>query len=217
MPKLQIPEAYRRSIASLATLSDAEVAALDAAFRNATSTSAAKIAASITPPIPNGQELVEAILPFYTLPEDAGVTLHQFVDDVVEAVRREWDENTRAMSEERFRSRLASLIAIPELATLTKAVAVLSDYERPFQSVKILTDLRPIFRDKPEDGAVGMGIVHILRITYDTPHLGPQDFFVALSSGDVQKFKTVIDRAEAKAMALRQALTSANIRYMEGE
>lgn len=220
MPKLQVPEPYRSSIASLADLSDKQVDVLAQALRTASKTKAADIAASVDPPIPHAEQLVEAILPLYSVPEEFGVTLQQFIDDVVDAIRPEWSERTEddaPQAEARFRERLVALTSVAEFSTLTKALSVLASYERPFQSARVFTDLRPVFADEVTNGVVGMGVVHNLKLTYVGPEHGFQDFYIALTTNDLRKLKDVLERADAKAAQLRQQLVVTGVRYLEGE
>jgi hypothetical protein len=220
LPKLQIPETYRRSIASLSDLSEEQVAAVSAALRSATKTKAAAIAASIAVPVEDAEQLLEAVLPFYSIPDEFGVTAEQFAEDVVDAVRSEWSERApddAAEAEKRFRSHLAQLTNVKEFSTLMKALSVLAAFERPFQSARVFTDLRPVFDEEVGAGVVGMGLVHNLKITYEGPDHIFEDLYVALTTADIRKLKEVLERAETKASQLRQQLGSTGIRYLEGE
>lgn len=220
MPKLQIPERYRRAIAALPHLPDTQFHSLLSALSKSTNTDAAKIAAAADSSLPDGEQLVEAVLSFYAVPTEWDVPRDEFTEDLVEAVRPEWggkpDVDPDA-AEAVFRARLRALTSIDEVAVNVKATRVLTEYERPFQSARVFSDLRPVFGESVDAGVVGMGVIHTLKITYHTADFGLENFFVALTDADIQKLKATIERADAKAKALRQQLGTYGVRYLEGD
>jgi hypothetical protein len=217
VPKLLVPEKYRLAIAKLVQLTDEQTDAAIVALRAATKTDASVIAASLTLPIANAEDIIDATLSFYSVRAEWDVPLEQFIDDVTDAVRQSWDTAVAEDIEARFRARLTAVLTLPEVASLTKVTRVLSDYEHAFQSVKILTDLRPVFGESPEDGPIGMGIVHTLKIGYDGADLAYHEIFIALTSRDIEKVKSAIDRAAAATTILQQQLLNAGIRYLESD
>ncbi len=178
------------------------------------------MASTLDQPIEEAEELIEAILPLYELPDELNVSRDQFIADVVDAVRVEWKtlpaENA-AKTEQQLVARLRHLTELDEVASLVKTADVLTEYERPFQSVRILTDLRPVFPERAGQPPIGMGIVHSLKISYDTADHGSEEVFIALDSRDLGKLRAAVERAEGKATLLKRQLFDAGLRFLESE
>jgi hypothetical protein len=101
------------------------------------------------------------------------------------------------------------------LGTAAKAGDVLTQHERIFQAVRIVTDLRPIFHvdvaEKP-DAAV---IIHTLKIT-QRDHFGNRaDLYFALDHNDVLAMKSVIERALTKEQTLKKMIEKSTITILD--
>jgi hypothetical protein len=101
------------------------------------------------------------------------------------------------------------------LEVTMKATGVLVDQDHVYLHSKILTDIRPIFNKKADsvDAAV---IVHNLRIHY-AENSDHKDFYVALDTSDIQSFREVLDRAEAKAKCLEGLVKKSGVPYLDAE
>jgi hypothetical protein len=79
------------------------------------------------------------------------------------------------------------------------------DGERLYCDAKILSDIRPVFGDKPTVRPVGAVVTHTLRIGY---HLGGdhREFHIILDVQDLEALKVAVDRAQAKDKTLRALL-----------
>ena len=132
-----------------------------------------------------------------------------FVADVAEAI----SSFDAAGQTDESRQRLRKIISIESLLITSKALTIFTDYQRTTHASKILTDLRYVFKDDPEEEPYGAVIVHLLKLTYheDTEH---KEFFIAMSDGDLQSLKEVIARAEKKAHNLRRKLDAAHTVYL---
>jgi hypothetical protein len=144
------------------------------------------------------------------------VTQERFLTDLIESMAEKWPQAVSDEDIATFRARLVRLLGVDSIAIVTKAARVLTDYERAFYDVKILTDLRPVFSADASAGAIGMGIVHVLEILFHGGR-GHEKFFVALTTADLKKIRTALDRAELKVGTLRDSLTKSGIRYLEGD
>jgi hypothetical protein len=110
---------------------------------------------------------------------------------------------------------LARILSIDSLAALIKAQTILrNEYERVLCSVRILTDLRPVFGADAADALVGMGIVHNLRIKYHASE-GLKEFFVALDGEELQEVANIVERAKNKEKNLKAILERAGIHRIE--
>jgi len=150
--------------------------------------------------------------------DDKDFSIDEFVKLVserLEATKSDqftFNENDRHTFEERLTKIFG---ARKTLGISSKALDLLTDQDRVFFSSKIITDVRPVFND--EGSAVEASvIVHNLRIHYgqDNDH---KDFYVTLDTGDIQKLRSVLDRAEIKAEYLKTLLESSGVSYLDAK
>lgn len=101
-----------------------------------------------------------------------------------------------------FNSKLSKIISndLP-VKFIIKSKILETTNPRNFNDSKILTDLRPIFRDKDGEELIGHVIVNQLKITY-TENTKRKEFFITLDSNDLNQLKLTIERAERKVKVL---------------
>jgi hypothetical protein len=145
-------------------------------------------------------QIVTAVTSMCVVRWSRDVSIEAFVNDVADAIQL-FDPIGSA---EESKRRLRRLLSIESLIVSAKALTIFADYQRTLHTSKVLTDLRYVFRAKPEEEPYGAVIVHLLKLTYHeyTEH---KEFFVALDDNDLSHLRQVIDRAEAKARTLRRS------------
>lgn len=143
MPRLNVPNRYRKGISSLLALDrsvfDEFVLALSRQAEVATRP--LEVSDILIPGSDkaDSQEILSAVLSLYRTWASAGdMTAQTFVEDVSKAVAvfDPAGDSTEGMG------RLRKILDIEPLASSSKAFAVLTDNERDFHDVKILTDIR---------------------------------------------------------------------------
>ncbi len=112
---------------------------------------------------------------------------------------------------------MAALTLERTVGTTAKAGPVLTEHERIFSAVRIMTDLRPIYHldvsEKP-DGAV---VIHMLKITQRDQHDHKKDFYFALDGNDLMALKKAIERAAAKEATLREMMKDSTVKVLDVE
>ncbi len=216
MPKLNIPPRNRDGLSKLLSLDpnsfDGFVAALE---RQSPSIKLIpRLSAVVDAPDVNRGDLEKIILAvraLYMVRASAEVPLDTFVRDVSEAI----EAFDPAGQSEQAKDRLRRVLSVDSLISSSKALTLLTDHERTLHATKILTDVRHVFRPEPESEPYGAVIVHVLKLTCHEADRD-RDFYVALDGDDIANLRTVLDRAEAKAKALRGKLALAGIVYLGG-
>ena len=101
------------------------------------------------------------------------------------------------------------------LRLTSKALEVLTEEEHVFYSARIITDIRPIFSEDATTITASV-VVHNLRIHFgkDSAH---KNFYVALDTSDIAKLRDVLDRADAKSVALQGLLKKFSVSYIDPE
>ena len=149
-------------------------------------------------------QIVTAVTSMCIVRWSRDVPTETFVNDVSDAIQL-FDPIGAA---EESKKRLRRLLSVEPLMVSAKALIIFSDYQRTLHTSKVLTDLRYVFRSKPDEDPYGAVIVHLLKLTYheNTEH---KECFVAMDDNDVSQLKAVLERAEAKARTLRRQLHAA--------
>lgn len=219
MPLFKIPDRYRPGLAKLFGVTDA---ALQELLR----------ALSETPPTLNHEYLSEEIaskvhsiskadindiiltvFSLYIAKGDSEVSIPDFVKDIWQAIDRGTDRHLALSGEQRERAteRLVKVLSLDSLNIGSKALDLSHEYEHVLCSLRIVTDMRPVWSGSeiggPPRGAV---IVHTLKIIYHQES-ELKEFFVALDTSQVELLRDVLRRADQKARHLKMVLDKAEV------
>jgi hypothetical protein len=109
---------------------------------------------------------------------------------------------------------ISSILKMPSpVNSFAKASVIRTDYERVFQSSRILTDVRPIFHDTDSLPAT-IAISHNLKLTYIRSS-NKEDFFVALDDADLEMLVETLSRAQAKSKILKEWYNSSSLKVLD--
>jgi hypothetical protein len=109
-----------------------------------------------------------------------------------------------------FRERIAKLLSIQPIRTITKADRLRQEGERVYCESKMFSDIRPIFTEDVSARPAGAVITHTLKIACHT-ETGHEEVRILLDSGDLGRLKEVVDRADAKDKTLRGLVSELRI------
>lgn len=84
-----------------------------------------------------------------------------------------------------------------------KTLGLNSEYERVYKNSRILTDIRPVFKNDVEEDVHCAIIVHKLKVEYLDSRRESTTCYISLDSMDMQQLKKNIERAESKEKALK--------------
>jgi hypothetical protein len=159
------------------------------------------------------KSVAQALSALYSVKSQMDSAIEEFADDVSDAMELLPSEELRLLPDERekFKANLVLLLNADLFALASKAYDLKTDDERTFCHARILTDIRPVFGQIIEEGPKAMVVVHLLKLGYHQGNDKHQQFYVSLDAEDLETLKKVIDRAEAKAKALKSAVQGAKI------
>jgi hypothetical protein len=115
-----------------------------------------------------------------------------------------------------LKQRLTALLSYDNsLAVTAKALTVMREHQRVLCHARILTDIRPIFANNPENPLAAM-IVHNLQIGFkNSEGKGHQEFYFGLDDDDLDLLAATINRAQQKSKALKSMLSSSKLTCLE--
>ena len=215
---LNIPKRDSAGIASIINLPDASVELLIKALINAPNLSDAdEMAKHISSEVSSISleqltTIIDTLYSIYHLREFSGVSFSRFLDDLIDGIATSSypELDSKNIEFNSLRQRFEKLLNIDTLKIISKAARLQSDGERLYCSSKILSDIRPVFREDPSVRPVGAVITHTLKITC---HVGKdlEEFHVVLDSYELELLKDVIIRACVKDETLRALMKEANL------
>jgi hypothetical protein len=156
--------------------------------------------------------IVEMLVTFQWIPSSAGVSTDEFLNDLVEAINESDIKTSIELQPEEIRLRLAGLLGAKSIAFAASARQLRRNYERTFCSAELFTDIRPMFGNGDDNSALAAIVVHTLKISYHERNL-LRDFFVALTSDDLDILEELIENAREQSEHLDSVLDSANLAH----
>jgi hypothetical protein len=221
---IRIPPQYKPGLVKLRAMSEDSFQELLVALRDAPPSISSdsllprlRSAVSSLSPQDIG-DVVPAIVSLYPL----RAQLNSLPPDVAESVVRAMEEDEESETEftgemrGRFKERLIALLSLDSLDVAEKASNLLFEHEHTLREARIVTDIRPVFGENPEDPPAGAVIVHMLKLGYYEGSIY-RELFVALDDSDIRVLQDLLARAESKAEALKSVLEAAKVPYVDVE
>jgi hypothetical protein len=169
-------------------------------------------------PLEDVKVIRDALFPLYRGRGAGKVPADKYANDIAESLSVASGEETSWLKDEKllntFKERLVQLLSISTPELIAKAHDVLLEHDQTFSSVRIVSDIRPIFGDDVEAGPTAAVIVHMLNLVYF--HSGDRhEFVVALDTKDIQLLIEACERAAKKTKSLEAVIASTNMTYMK--
>ena len=123
--------------------------------------------------------------------------------------RADWDASELEKWES-VKPALESLLALPALRVLVKAVDMSYDYSNLLDSARVMVDIRPVLdvnRERLEAAIVS----HVLRIQYVNDE-GSHSLSVLLDDSDVDSLREACEEASGKSHVIRTFMEAAGVR-----
>jgi len=100
----------------------------------------------------------------------------------------------------------------PEIRVSAKALDVLVQDPHPLASVRIITELRPVFLEESEGLTIAAGmIVHSLKLSSFKSDGVRHDHYVSMDCRDLRELQQVIDRAIKKEKSLQRMFDASDV------
>lgn len=214
--KLKIPSHHRKDVARLLALSNEQVEALAQALDSAVVTSAADFAASVVIQGLDAEQLesvFDTVDELYGVRNHFGLAVPEFVDALIRAIRDTQDDELLRFDTANSQNNLQKILNAADFSVSVKAKDLIDECERVLTGVRIVTDMRPVYRDGGTDSPKGMLILHTLKLAYDVLG-GPEELYLGAAEGALCDLRDAIDRALQKSTSLQTQLSGAGITHL---
>ena len=154
--------------------------------------------------------LVGMLLSLYLAREET--PLDQFAEDLCEAAQGSGNAALRPKDGnwDSFKRDLKALLACDHSLGITaKAMDIKIRHQNVYRTARILTDIRPVFKEELTEEPPASVIIHTLGITtYQAGDLStPKELYFALDTDDLRELKKVVDRAFRKEATLKAMIS----------
>ncbi|HEX3717713.1 MAG TPA: hypothetical protein VH595_07070 [Verrucomicrobiae bacterium] len=160
------------------------------------------------------RQLVRTVSSLHRLMSSIGRTAQGLTSDVRLTIESEEPRGFPMDKLSVFIDRLSQLLNVGGgMGLIGKTINVMSDQDKVFCGVRILSDMRPVFSESATSIDAGV-IIHTLNLYYH--HEGRHhDIYVAMNGDDLQKLKKSIERAEKKHALLKSYIQKSGVRFFE--
>ena len=196
-----IPERYKIGFDSLIEISDEIFSSIEDALKEVASCSSnielAEIVAELKKlDVSKVRNIFFSVGELFSLLEDES-DIEQIIDDLVNLFAGK--DFLSAEDEAKFRARILILLHNKKIFYSSKASDLITESGNVFLTSRIITDIRPIFDLDIEKSTEAAIILHNLHIHYqDSSHGMHKEFYISLTSRDLQSLLDSIYRAEKK-------------------
>ena len=174
-----------------------------------------KLLSGIVKPEVDIDVIIQQLHYLYEIQKHRSLKPIDIYNEILVAVNsKESDSNWSSEETDRWRSLegvFIELLSMPNFRIVTKAAALLYEYNNSLQDLKIVTDVRPIFDDDAEE-LVGAIIFHTLTLNYITLEGNSQSFSITIDQNDLLKFRNESDRALKKAITAERTIANQDIK-----
>lgn len=175
---------------------------------------AAHVQESLKSSIPDLTEIVQTLGSMNSSRINADISVEEFANNIAKWVTRRRDV-PKDYNQAAFEQRLVSLLSIESLVLSAKSFDIEHEYDRIFNSARIISDIRPVFGLSAVEPIAAM-VVHNLKIRYYENGELKVTFF-ALGSADLAELRKVVDRAEGKTTKLEKMIAKSGVHYLESK
>lgn len=208
MPNITVPEQHTAGLLKIMSLTEDESRLIAAALGKAKSLDIRELAALVGNAVPalsaeESRQIVKTLLSLYTARTGMDLAVDSFVSDLLAAAKPL--QTGDGQQPELLQKTLKALLSVRPLSMISKARGIHIEHENTFCTVRILTDLRPVFDVDVKQEPAGFVMVHVMKLGYH--HAGQHDnLHIAMDKVDVDNLILALQRAKDKAATLSHAV-----------
>lgn len=196
-----VPAKHRRALEFLAELGEEAWEALSSSLEGSTALRIAELEATFRQAISDsGDELSrlsEALTSMLVSMSTHGGESHTMAQGVGASSDLKLDNGLRSI----LVDRLLLLLSHPRVRLVGKATTIVTSHYRIFHTCGIVTDIRPIFAERPDERPLAAGLTHTLRLGfYENGQL--KSNYLVLDNDDLERVVSEATRALEKARSL---------------
>lgn len=217
MSAIQTPDDYVPALRGLAQMPEEQFDDLMQVAAGLQSLSAAqqfasrvRAEAAVDPEV--SDNLLDAIMSMMTYAEAHDIPLDDLVRRISQSANLDLSDESQLLLE----TRLRTLAVDGPIRIWHKSTSLSLEYKNVFVDSRIVTDVRPVFGERVDDGMRAALIIHSLRIDSikDGKHYSE---YIAMDGEDLHNLRDTIDRAIEKSSSVRTMLRASSVLHLDME
>ncbi len=161
--------------------------------------------------------MFSALRMLYTVRAREYQELPAFVESLMAGMRNTVDSRLAVTDNNRetVKAKLTKLLSANAFAIISKVEDLGSEGQRILYGSRVLTDLRPVFREAPSDAPVGLIVVHTIKLEYHTFDYKHEDIYIVASESELRDMQDAITRALKKSETLQATFRDTGIAFLD--
>lgn len=219
MASFRIPKAHHAGLAKLLALEEASKQRLLSALRDFPLASnpdalSKRVSSETGIPLDDVSSIITVLVSLSSVHIYLDLPTTELAKQVCEAMIESGDKELGLMADTRpqFADYLSGLLEARSLVISSRVVDVWAEHEHALCSVRIFTDLRPVFGE--ENAVLAAGIVHMLKLAYHERD-GVKEIYIAMDDDDIDKLIDALEYASVRSENLKSILSEAKITQFE--
>jgi hypothetical protein len=212
----QVPEEYLTGLEKLATLDDEVIENILQSLETAPLTFDIQEIALFAKnqhgiDATETSEVLSFIASLYSFGRNEYISFDVIVDALGKSLENETPIKLSTVEISKIRSRLMIFLNTSSSLKITyEASTLFPEHENILSDSRLLTDIRPIFKEEISTGVSGLLISHVLRLKYENIS-GSQEIFLSLRSSDIEQLIEELQESLTKELTLKQTFEKNNI------
>ena len=158
----------------------------------------------------------QMIFSLFSLIDDRNLPITEIADGLIEACASNDKLKINQDDLPIIRDHLIQLLSLHNqpYGLSAKAMELSNDYNNILVETKIITDIRPVFKNDNVESPASTLILHNLKLTYYNEKT-EKEIYITLDSDDIDKLIEVLNRAKQKELSLKKYLNNKDIKFLE--
>jgi hypothetical protein len=212
----KVPEQYLNGLEKLATLDDKVIKNLLQSIETVPPTFDLQKIVSFAEnkygiEADSAAEIVDFVVSIYFYARNEDIPCDTIVDSICENLKKDSSAKLSAKQISKLKTRLVNFLGISSfLEVVYQASTLLPENENILTDARLLTDIRPIFKEEISSGISGSLISHVLRLQYENIN-GSQEIFLSLSSSNIEQLIEELQDSLTKELTLQKTFEEINV------
>lgn len=218
---ITIPERQYAGFARLLRMTDAQWGALIKALQDSKPVLPltryfTNVSAFLEAQVKDAGDVLWVLASLFSLRDDFSGSPTELIGEIRDAAEKTEKAELKATKEEwsRFGQFLLRIFSEKtSLEVAAKAQDILYEEEKLISDVRIISDLRPVYRGDISPKPEAFLVAHMLKIEFHEAD-GHKEIYLSLDRGDLTKLQKVVVRALQKETALKSLVTEWGVPYL---
>ncbi|GAA3809359.1 hypothetical protein ACFS5L_29860 [Streptomyces phyllanthi] len=161
----------------------------------------------------NASNLVDGLIGLNTVMLSHGWEINDILERIGESRQLDLPDEQKPQ----LIKRLGSYLETPAIQEVARAADLAGERENFFHTVRVLTDVRPVFGDDPSEKPRAVVVNQTLKLQYFNDRSETRNIFIALNEEDLEDLRDAAIRALSEARNVKSLMDSSGLQIIQTE